>query len=187
MPRFFLADTEIHLPEEGTLVDALQKAVKELGYAPESLRHNGEAITSDLLDALEDDERINVTATRFGGGGASEATGGGGGVASEDGSPPAASTTFQIEVTLNSGERTLFKVKSSTKLAKLFKAFNEKMGVKPMTYRYLLEGKRVEETGADTVGDWQMEDGDRIDAMAQQHGGGGLDEELDDPMDVDDM
>lgn len=55
-------------------------------------------------------------------------------------------TSNQLEIVVKAADQTVsFRVKPTTKLAKVFKAFNERMGVAANTYRYHIDGDRVPE------------------------------------------
>lgn len=62
-----------------------------------------------------------------------------------------------------------FRVKPTTPFQKIFNAFCERQGRALGAFRFLFDGKRIEPTN--TPSDFDMEDGDRIDAMAEQTGG----------------
>ena len=88
------------------------------------------------------------------------------------GSNAASSEAMTINIQTADGATTTFKVKPGTKLSKIFKAFNERQGVQSGHYRYHIDGKRAQETGESTVADYELEDGDQIDADVEQEGGG---------------
>ncbi|EGB07726.1 hypothetical protein AURANDRAFT_27343, partial [Aureococcus anophagefferens] len=61
------------------------------------------------------------------------------------------------------GEKTFFKVKKTTKLDKLFNAYSQRKGVNASSLRFLFDGQRVR--GDQTARDVKLEDRDRIDVM----------------------
>ncbi|KAJ2383259.1 hypothetical protein H4S02_005384 [Coemansia sp. RSA 2611] len=64
----------------------------------------------------------------------------------------------------------MFKIKRSTKLAKLMQAYCSRTGKSSGTVRFLVDGERI--TGESTPETLGLEDGDTIDAMTEQVGGG---------------
>ncbi|PIA17805.1 hypothetical protein COEREDRAFT_80151 [Coemansia reversa NRRL 1564] len=63
----------------------------------------------------------------------------------------------------------MFKIKRSTKLAKLMQAYCARTGKSSGTVRFLVDGERINgDSTPDTLG---LEDGDTIDAMTEQVGG----------------
>jgi hypothetical protein len=75
-------------------------------------------------------------------------------------------------ITIRDGEgvEMTFRVKKTTKMKKLMSNYCEKHGVAYGTYRFTLDGKRINED--DTPESLQMEDGDCVDAFLYQQGGG---------------
>ena len=61
-------------------------------------------------------------------------------------------------------------IKKSTKFSKVFEAVAARIGVEVTSIRFLYDGKRV--TKDDTAKMLEMEDGDQIDALTEQTGGG---------------
>ena len=62
-----------------------------------------------------------------------------------------------------------FKIKKSTKMSKVFEAYAQRRGVAAGSIRFMLDGQRVQ---ADkTADEAAIEDGDQLDALAQQTGG----------------
>eukprot|EP00871_Galdieria_phlegrea_P001508 jgi/Galph1/2358/GphlegSOOS_G34.1 len=76
---------------------------------------------------------------------------------------------MQITVRDGDGGELTFKLKKKTSMKKLMTTYCEKMGVAYGTYRFMLDGKRINED--DTVDTLQLEDGDYIDAFLYQQGG----------------
>ena len=56
----------------------------------------------------------------------------------------------------NTGEETMFKIKKSTKMSKVFKAYASRKGVEEGSLRFLLDGERISET--DTPKMLELED-----------------------------
>ncbi|KDN38043.1 ubiquitin-like protein [Tilletiaria anomala UBC 951] len=76
---------------------------------------------------------------------------------------------LNIKVKDADGFEVFFKVKKTTKLSKLKKAYAERMGKPVSSVRFMFDGARVnDEDTADTLG---LEDQDEIDAMIEQLGG----------------
>ena len=67
------------------------------------------------------------------------------------------------------GEETQFKIKKTTKMGKVFKAYAERKGISQSTLRFLLDGERVNDD--QTAKMLELEDGDQIDAVLEQVGG----------------
>ncbi|EME31696.1 small ubiquitin-related modifier [Galdieria sulphuraria] len=82
---------------------------------------------------------------------------------------PSDESKLQITVRDGEGGQMTFRVRKSTKLKKLMSNYCEKQGVAYGTYRFTLDGKRINEN--DTAETLQMEDGDCIDAFLYQQGG----------------
>ena len=74
----------------------------------------------------------------------------------------------------NAGEETMFKIKKSTKMSKVFKAYASRKGVEEGSLRFLLDGERISET--DTPKMLELEDEDQIDCVLAQVGGASDDE-----------
>lgn len=98
--------------------------------------------------------------------------------------PPAPAEHLNIKVTDNNNE-VFFKIKRSTKLEKLMKAFCERQGKDLNTVRFLYDGDRVTQNDSpDTVcaSHWHsarsnmlqlgMDDGDTLEVHQEQIGGG---------------
>lgn len=67
------------------------------------------------------------------------------------------------------GAEVHFKVKSHTKLEKVFKAYCEKKSIEQQAVRFVFDGQRV--NGDSTPESLGMEDGETIDCFMQQVGG----------------
>ena len=74
-----------------------------------------------------------------------------------------------IKVVNAEGAEVYFKIKRKTKLQKLMDAYCKKQGVSTSSIRFHFDGKRIEADKC--VDDYEMEDDDVIDAMAEQTGG----------------
>lgn len=68
----------------------------------------------------------------------------------------------------------MFKIKKSTKMSKVFKAYASRKGVEEESLRFLLDGERISET--DTPKMLELEDEDQIDCVLAQVGGASDDE-----------
>ena len=79
--------------------------------------------------------------------------------------------TITIQVKDQTGELTLFKIKKSTKMSKVFSAYAQRKGVELASLRFLLDGERISET--DTPKMLELEDEDQIDCVLAQVGGAG--------------
>ena len=82
-------------------------------------------------------------------------------------------TKLDLKVRDGNGAETHFKVKKSTKFWKILTAYAGKAGIDPSTIRMMVDGQRV--NLEQCPGDYDMESGDQIDAMAEQQGGLGQD------------
>jgi small ubiquitin-related modifier len=76
-----------------------------------------------------------------------------------------------IRVKDQTGEETMFKIKKSTKMSKVFSAYAQRKGVEQASLRFLLDGERISET--DTPKMLELEDEDQIDCVLAQVGGAG--------------
>ncbi len=74
-----------------------------------------------------------------------------------------------IRVKDQTGEETMFKIKKSTKMIKVFSAYAQRKGVEVSSIRFLLDGERILDT--DTPKMLELEDEDQIDCVLQQVGG----------------
>lgn len=78
--------------------------------------------------------------------------------------------TLTLKVKSQDGIETYFKIKRNTQLRKLMESFCTRQGINPSTVRFLFDGERIhDESTPEALG---MEDGDEIDAMVEQTGGG---------------
>ncbi|EFJ18574.1 hypothetical protein SELMODRAFT_112290 [Selaginella moellendorffii] len=76
---------------------------------------------------------------------------------------------MNLKVKSQDGNEICFSIRRNTRLAKLMKAYCERMSVAPDSIAFLLDGKRLRED--QTPEELEMEDGDEIDAMLHQTGG----------------
>ncbi|OAF64618.1 Small ubiquitin-related modifier 1 [Intoshia linei] len=76
---------------------------------------------------------------------------------------------INLKVCEQEGTEVLFKIKRTTPMRKLMKAFTEKTAMRYETSRFRFDGDPINET--DTPNSLGLEDGDCIDAFAQQTGG----------------
>jgi len=80
-----------------------------------------------------------------------------------------ANSPITIRVKDQTGEETMFKIKKSTKMSKVFAAYAQRKGVEPASLRFLLDGERI---GPDeTPKMLELEDEDQIDCVLAQVGG----------------
>ncbi|KAJ1724452.1 SUMO protein smt3 [Coemansia erecta] len=87
----------------------------------------------------------------------------------KDKKPDTGNEHINLKVVSADSSEVMFKIKRSTKLAKLMQAYCSRTGKAYGTVRFLVDGERV---GSDTTpNDLGLEDGDTIDAMTEQVGG----------------
>jgi len=83
---------------------------------------------------------------------------------------PAAGGAEHLNIKVTDGNNEVFfKIKRSTKLEKLMRAFCERQGKDMKTARFLFDGNRVQ--GHDTPDTLDMADGDSIEVHQEQIGG----------------
>jgi small ubiquitin-related modifier len=88
----------------------------------------------------------------------------------EDAKPEeSANEPITIRVKDQTGEETMFKIKKSTKMSKVFSAYAQRKGVEQASLRFLLDGERINEM--DTPKMLELEDEDQIDCVLAQVGG----------------
>ncbi|XP_031285555.1 small ubiquitin-related modifier 2-like [Pistacia vera] len=68
------------------------------------------------------------------------------------------------------GMKCFFRIKRSTQLRKLMTAYCDRQSVELNSIAFLFDGRRLR--GEQTPDELEMEDGDEIDAMLHQTGGG---------------
>ncbi|KAI3960153.1 hypothetical protein MKW98_016877 [Papaver atlanticum] len=81
-------------------------------------------------------------------------------------------THINITVNRNDGKReteVAFRIKRSSQFSKLINAYCEMQKVDVKTYRFLYDGKRLDQK--QTPDELEMEDGDQIDVMLEMDGG----------------
>lgn len=79
--------------------------------------------------------------------------------------------SVSIRVTTQAGEETAFKIKPTTPLKKLMDAFCSRMGASRSSVKFLYDGARIQDT--QTPNDLGMADNEQVDAVLEQVGGGG--------------
>lgn len=67
------------------------------------------------------------------------------------------------------GEETVFKIKKTTKMLKVFTAYALRKGVDLNALRFVLDGTRI--TAEETPKTLELEDQDQIDCLLEQQGG----------------
>ncbi len=77
---------------------------------------------------------------------------------------------ISVKVVGQDGNVIFFKIKKSTPLRKLISAYCSKIGIKEDQMRFLFDGERIK--GDSTAAELEIEDGNIIDAVLQQTGGG---------------
>ena len=77
-------------------------------------------------------------------------------------------SSLNIRLRDQTGDETFFKVKTTTKLDKVFNAFATRKGVAAADLRFLIDGARI--CGDQTPADIGMADGDQFDCMLVQQG-----------------
>mmetsp|Transcript_3645 Transcript_3645/g.3444 ORF Transcript_3645/g.3444 Transcript_3645/m.3444 type:complete len:97 (+) Transcript_3645:180-470(+) len=86
--------------------------------------------------------------------------------------PEGGAEQITIRVRDQTGEETVFKIKKTTKMAKVFNAYSQRKGVDSNSLRFLLDGERITED--QTPKTLELEDEDQIDCVLEQVGGGGM-------------
>lgn len=74
-----------------------------------------------------------------------------------------------LRVKENSGEETLFKVKKTTLMGKIFDAYSKRKSVPISALRFMLDGERIQADA--TPESLDLEDKDQIDVFLEQTGG----------------
>ncbi|KAJ4396960.1 SUMO protein smt3 [Gnomoniopsis smithogilvyi] len=77
---------------------------------------------------------------------------------------------IELRVVDQQSNEVIFKIKTTTKLGKIATAFTERQNATMGSLRFLFEGHRIVDT--DTPESLEMNDGDTIEAHAEQLGGG---------------
>jgi len=81
-----------------------------------------------------------------------------------------ATDQLSLKVVTQDGNEIFFKCKQTTPLQKLMTAFCNRQGVATQSVRFLFDGSRINPN--QTPQELEMEDGDVIDVMVEQQGGG---------------
>ena len=81
-------------------------------------------------------------------------------------------TTLTIRVKDQSGDETFFKVKKSTKMANIFRAYAQRKGVEYHVLYFLLDGTRID--GEETPSSLELEEDEQIDCLLNQYGDIGI-------------
>ncbi|KAK7320356.1 hypothetical protein VNO77_29764 [Canavalia gladiata] len=79
---------------------------------------------------------------------------------------------ISLKVKGQDGNETFFRIKRSTHLKKLMNAYCDRQSVDINSVAFLFDGRRLR--AEQTPDELEMEDGDEIDAMLHQTGGGAL-------------
>nr|XP_010926757.3 small ubiquitin-related modifier 1 [Elaeis guineensis] len=88
----------------------------------------------------------------------------------EDKKPADQSAHINLKVKGQDGNEVFFRIKRSTQLRKLMNAYCDRQSVDFNSIAFLFDGRRLR--GEQTPDELEMEDGDEIDAMLHQTGGG---------------
>ncbi|KAI3681628.1 hypothetical protein L6452_36430 [Arctium lappa] len=101
------------------------------------------------------------------------AAGGESGLAQEDEKKPMDQTThINLKVKGQDGNEVFFRIKRNTQLKKLMNAYCDRQSVEMNSIAFLFDGRRLR--AEQTPDELEMEEGDEIDAMLHQTGGGGI-------------
>eukprot|EP00956_Cyclotella_meneghiniana_P026739 scaffold58585_cov65-Cyclotella_meneghiniana.AAC.3 len=76
--------------------------------------------------------------------------------------------TLTIRVKDQHGEETFFKIKASTQMGKIFRAYASRKGIDSSSLRFTLDGDEIEDY--ETPSTLELEDQDQIDAILEQRG-----------------
>ncbi|KAI3787132.1 hypothetical protein L1987_41365 [Smallanthus sonchifolius] len=99
------------------------------------------------------------------------ATGGESGLAQEDEKKPMdQSAHINLKVKGQDGNEVFFRIKRNTQLKKLMNAYCDRQSVEMNSIAFLFDGRRLR--AEQTPIELEMEEGDEIDAMLHQTGGG---------------
>ena len=77
---------------------------------------------------------------------------------------------LSIKVVSQSGDETVFKLKKTTPLKKMMNAYAERQGVSLISMKFLFDGARIQPES--TPEQLKMTDGEQIDVVLEQTGGG---------------
>ncbi|KAH9569870.1 hypothetical protein CY35_02G012900 [Sphagnum magellanicum] len=87
-----------------------------------------------------------------------------------DGAAVGAGAHINLKVKGQDGGEVFFRIKSTATLKKLMHAYCDRQSVDPQSIAFLFDGRRLR--AEQTPAELEMEDGDEIDAMLHQTGGG---------------
>mmetsp|Transcript_25065 Transcript_25065/g.53016 ORF Transcript_25065/g.53016 Transcript_25065/m.53016 type:complete len:196 (+) Transcript_25065:185-772(+) len=124
--------------------------------------------TPKMLE-LEDEDQIDCVLAQVGGmsdeadGGADGGGGGGGGEVKPENTP------ITIRVKDQNGEETMFKIKKTTKMKKVFSTYAARKGVEANAMRFMLDGENIDPEA--TPASLDLDDDDQIDCFLAQVGG----------------
>eukprot|EP00252_Welwitschia_mirabilis_P022646 TRINITY_DN6193_c0_g1_i1.p1 TRINITY_DN6193_c0_g1~~TRINITY_DN6193_c0_g1_i1.p1 ORF type:complete len:105 (+),score=19.26 TRINITY_DN6193_c0_g1_i1:128-442(+) len=90
--------------------------------------------------------------------------------AAEEKKPLDQTNHVNLKVKGQDGNEVFFRIKRNTQLRKLMNAYCERQSVDSNAIAFLFDGRRLR--GEQTPEELEMEDGDEIDAMLHQTGGG---------------
>lgn len=76
---------------------------------------------------------------------------------------------LKIKVVGQDNNEVHFRVKTTSMLAKMKKAYSERIGIPLTTLRFIFEGRRLDDT--DTPASLDMEEGDKVEVFQEQTGG----------------
>ena len=88
----------------------------------------------------------------------------------EDKKPDEGGVHINLKVKGQDGNEVFFRIKRSTQLKKLMNAYCDRQSVEINSIAFLFDGRRLR--AEQTPDELEMEDGDEIDAMLHQTGGG---------------
>merc|ERR1719253_191462 len=116
---------------------------------------------------LEDEDQIDCVLAQVGG--ASDDEGGNDG--GEDKKPEGGggNEPITIRVKDQNGEETMFKIKKTTKMKKVFATYAARKGVEATAMRFMLDGENINPDT--TPADLDLDDDDQIDCFLAQVGG----------------
>jgi small ubiquitin-related modifier len=133
--------------------------------------HDGERIKEDdtpkMLE-LEDDDQIDVRLETVGGGVEEEEDEQKPNIAEKE-DKATADNILTLQLKDQAGDVLSFKVKDSSQMRKIFAAYASRKGVPVDTFRFLLDGNRVNPN--ETPSSLSLEDNDQIDVMLEYAGG----------------
>ncbi|GJW80188.1 ubiquitin-like protein SMT3 [Tanacetum coccineum] len=92
----------------------------------------------------------------------------------EDSKPNTGGDHINLKVKGQDGNEVFFRIKRSTQLKKLMNAYCDRQSVEINSIAFLFDGRRLR--AEQTPDELEMEEGDEIDAMLHQTGGGGGEE-----------